>query len=479
MLIPRKPIKPTNDANNRPHGLVTQIMTTTSPHPATATLPKAQVVIVWLRRDLRLTDQAALYYAQRYAKQHSLKVQLVFVFDRAILDLLDDKTDARVTFIHNALTAIQTQLLGQGATLDVFYGSVADAQNHWHQKYDVRAVFVNRDYEPYALQRDATQEAYWTSHNAAWFSYKDQTLLEQNEVLSNTGTPYTVFTPYSRKWRDKLTPYMLKPYPTEKYFGLLHQQAPLPLPTLASMGFACTTIELPPPTVETELLQSYADKRNFPSLPATSRLGVHLRFGTISIRQLAKLAQANSDTFLNELAWRDFYFNILHHFPRVGAGKAFKADYDLIKWRNNEAEFRAWTEGQTGYPIVDAGMRELNTTGFMHNRVRMIVASFLCKHLLIDWRWGEAYFAKKLLDFDLAANNGGWQWAAGSGCDAAPYFRVFNPTLQTEKFDKDLRYIRRWVPEFQDPFRYPRPIVVHEEARKRCLEVYAAALKKV
>lgn len=271
--------------------------------------------------------------------------------------------------------------------------------------------------------------------------------------------------------------FYLKSYPTQKYFANFFQQEAKPLPALESIGFTSTNISFPSKHLNEELVKKYTIQRDFPGIKGTSHLGVHLRFGTISIRELASKVKDLNETFLNELIWRDFYFMILHHFPHINHSKAFRAEYDLIEWRNNVNEFEAWCNGRTGYPIVDAGMRELNTTGYMHNRVRMIVASFLTKHLLIDWRWGEAYFAKKLLDFDFAANNGGWQWAAGSGCDAAPYFRVFNPTLQTERFDKDFKYIRKWVPEFEG-FNYVPPIIKHEDARKRCLDVYAKALKK-
>jgi deoxyribodipyrimidine photo-lyase len=308
-------------------------------------------------------------------------------------------------------------------------------------------------------------------------TYKDQVIFERNEVLKDDGTPYTVFTPYSRKWRATLSESSFKPFETKKYFSSFIRQPLLPIPSLDSMGFKETHTDFPPDHWKKDVILSYSDKRDFPGVQGTTRLGVHLRFGTISIRELAKSAGGINATYLNELIWRDFYHMILWHFPRVGKGKAFKPEYERIKWRNNEKEFQCWCDGLTGYPIVDAGMRELNETGYMHNRVRMIVASFLTKHLLIDWRWGEAYFASKLLDFDLAANNGGWQWAAGSGCDAAPYFRVFNPYLQTKKFDPQFTYIRKWVPEFEG-FDYPKPVVEHEFARKRCLEVYGAALKK-
>jgi deoxyribodipyrimidine photo-lyase len=429
--------------------------------------------IMWFRRDLRLKDNAALYHALKAG----LPVLPIFIFDTEILDQLEDRTDARVSFIHAALQEMQTALLELGSSLEVLHGKPLDCFKALIKKYSIATVYCNHDYEPSAIQRDAAIAAYLDSQHVAYQSYKDQVILEKDEVLKDDGKPYTVFTPYSRKWKSKLTDFHLKAYPVEQYNDHFFKQSPITIPSLKSMGFSASNISFPPKAWKKEIVAKYKAHRDFPALEhGTSKLGVHLRFGTISIRALAIRAKAVSETFLNELIWRDFYHMILWHFPHVGLGKSFKPAYEAIQWRNNETEFKAWCNGQTGYPIVDAGMRELNTTGFMHNRVRMITASFLTKHLLIDWRWGEAYFAQKLLDFDLAANNGGWQWASSSGCDAAPYFRVFNPALQTEKFDKDLKYIRKWVPEFQE-LNYPKPIVVHEVARKRVLEVYAKALK--
>ena len=308
-------------------------------------------------------------------------------------------------------------------------------------------------------------------------TFKDQVIFEQDEILKDDGKPYTIFTPYSRKWKSILNKFYLKAYPTEKYFKNLIKSKSLHFPTLDDIGFKNTAAQFPERLVKKSVIEKYDKLRNFPAIQGTTRLSVHLRFGTISIRKLAQVAIQKNEVWLNELIWRDFYHMILWHFPHVET-KAFKPAYDRIEWRNNPDEFDAWCEGRTGYPIVDAGMRELNTTGFMHNRVRMIVASFLTKHLLIDWRWGEAYFAKKLLDFDLAANNGGWQWAAGSGCDAAPYFRVFNPQLQTEKFDPKMEYIKTWVPELNTE-KYPPPIVDHKVARDRVLKIYKEGLGNI
>lgn len=434
---------------------------------------KPSVNIVWFRRDLRLSDNAALY--------HSLKagtpVLPVFIFDTQILDQLEDKKDKRVAFIHGAISEMQAQLLSMGSSMQVFYGKPMDVFAILADQYIIGTVFTNHDYEPYALERDASVESFLAEKSIGFKTFKDQVIFEKDEVVKDDGKPYTVFTPYSRKWKAKLNAFYLKSYPTEKYFKHFYRQTPLPIPSLSSMGFESVEAVFPSKELNQEIVKKYSQNRDFPALDnGTSKMGVHLRFGTVSIRKIATLAVGLNETYLNELIWRDFYQMILWHFPKVGKGHAFKAEYDKIKWRNDEDEFQKWCEGKTGYPIVDAGMRELIATGFMHNRVRMIVASFLTKHLLIDWRWGEAYFASKLLDFDLSANNGGWQWAASSGCDAAPYFRVFNPYLQTEKFDKDFKYIKKWVPEFQE-FTYPKPIVVHEVARKRVLETYAAALK--
>ncbi|MEA5405439.1 deoxyribodipyrimidine photo-lyase [Arcicella sp. DC2W] len=432
----------------------------------------SKISIFWFRRDLRLHDNAGLYHALK----KGMPVLPIFIFDKNILDKLEDKRDRRVEFIHQALTEIQVSLQELGSSLLVKYGTPEEVFPELLNQYEIESIFTNHDYELYANERDENVREFVTSENIEFNTYKDQVIFEKKEILSGTGTPYTVFTPYSRKWKEKLNEFYLKSYPTEKYFKYFFQTQPFEIPTLASMGFETIGTNFPLKVVRDSIVKNYAEKRDFPAIVGTSRLSVHLRFGTLSIRELARKAISLSETWLNELIWRDFYFNILYNFPHISQGQAFRKEYDKIVWRNNETEFKAWCEGKTGYPIVDAGMRELNATGFMHNRVRMIVASFLTKHLLIDWRWGEAYFAKKLLDFDFAANNGGWQWASGSGCDAAPYFRVFNPTLQTQKFDKNLEYIKKWVPELNS-FEYPQPIVNHDVARKRVLPVYQEALK--
>jgi deoxyribodipyrimidine photo-lyase len=440
--------------------------------PMLSNTMKPTINIIWFRRDLRLNDNAALYNALR----NNNPVVPIFIFDKNILDKLEDKVDRRVEFIHAALTEMQDQLVQLSSSLEVYYGYPIEVYKQLLKKYTIEHVHTNHDYELYALERDQAIKNLLEANGVAFNTYKDQVIFEKTEVTKDDGLPYTVFTPYSRKWKAALKPFHLEAYPTEKYFNNFYKQAVQNISSLESMGF--TSIDKPFPTKELNeaIISKYSTQRDFPAIRGTTKLGVHFRFGTMSIREAARKALELNETYLNELIWRDFYHMIIHHFPHVQKGLAFRKEYDLIEWRNNEDEFNKWCEGKTGYPIVDAGMRELNATGFMHNRVRMITASFLIKHLLIDWRWGEAYFAQKLLDFDFAANNGGWQWAASSGCDAAPYFRVFNPTLQTEKFDKQLQYIRKWVPEFEG-FNYVKPIVKHEDARKRVLEVYAKALK--
>ncbi len=428
--------------------------------------------IFWFRRDLRLEDNAALYHALRA----DAPVLPIFIFDTEILQNLDDKKDRRVALIHFYLLEIKKKLLEMGSDIKILFGKPEQVFEKILLEYDLNAVYCNHDYEPYAESRDKKIKDILEKKGVKFISTKDQCIFEKNEILKDDGKPYTIFTPYSKKWKQKLNPFYLKSYPSEKYFAhFLPCPTKFSTPSLADIGFEHDpTFVLPSAQISDKIIKNYTENRDFPAINGTSRLSVHLRFGTISIRKLAQKAHELNETFLNELIWRDFYMMILWHFPHVVNG-AFKKQYDEIQWRNNESEFAAWCEGKTGYPLVDAGMRELNATGFMHNRVRMVVASFLTKHLLIDWRWGEAYFAEKLLDFDLAANNGGWQWAAGSGCDAAPYFRVFNPKLQTEKFDKNLAYIRLWIPELGD-FSYPTPIVAHEFARVRVLDAYKKAL---
>jgi deoxyribodipyrimidine photo-lyase len=430
------------------------------------------VNIFWFRRDLRLYDNAGLYHALKSKNP----VVPIFIFDKNILDDLEDKKDRRVEFIHTALEEMQQQLTGIGISIEVYYGFPKDVYTALLKRYKIENVFTNSDYEQYAIDRDEAVAGLLKENEVEFYSYKDQVIFEKDEIKKDDDTPYSVFTPYSKKWKAIVNYFYLKSYPVEKYFHNFYKQAPVKIPSLADIGFEKTCEPFPAKQIRQDILHHYKEQRDYPAMQGTSRLSIHLRFGTISVRELARIAQQTSETFLNELIWRDFYQMILWQFPHVRNGESCKKEFDRIWWRNDENEFKAWCEGKTGYPIVDAGMRELNATGFMHNRVRMIAASFLTKHLLIDWRWGEAYFAKKLLDYDYASNNGGWQWAAGTGCDAAPYFRVFNPTLQTEKFDNDLRYIKKWVPELNS-FDYPKPIVEHDFARKRALEAYSKALR--
>jgi deoxyribodipyrimidine photo-lyase len=441
------------------------------------------MIVFWFRRDLRLHDNAGLYHALKIAQKFGEKVVPLFIFDRTILDALTDKRDRRVEFIHRALEEMQSELVQHGSSLVVRYGKPQEVWRHLVDKWSISQVFTNHDFEPYAAERDGMVKKLLNARGAILMTLKDHVIFEKGEVLTADNRPYTVFTPYSKKWKSLVNDFYLKSYPTSEYWPAFWESAPLPIPSLREMGFEPVGEPFPSKTVRDELVQHYDKTRDFPAVQGTTRLSVHLRFGTVSIRELARTAMRLNETWLNELIWRDFYQQILWHFPRV-AHSAFKPTYEAIPWRDvNRDEraaedFAAWKEGRTGYPIVDAGMRELNATGFMHNRVRMITASFLTKHLLLDWRLGEAYFAAKLLDFDLAANNGGWQWAAGTGCDAAPYFRIFNPASQTEKFDKNFAYIRHWVPEL-NTFDYPAPIVEHTFARERALTTYKAALKGV
>jgi deoxyribodipyrimidine photo-lyase len=435
---------------------------------------REQVNIFWFRRDLRLHDNAALYHALK----EGIPVVPVFIFDKEILDKLEDKADRRVAFIHSVLEELQQQLVSNQSSLRVYYGFPIDVFRFLVTEYNIQKVYTNHDYEPYAKERDGKIEEFLKNNQIDFCTSKDQVIFEKSEVLKEDNSPYTVFTPYSRKWKSKLSIFYLSSYPTEKYFHRFLKKEPERIPPLESMGFKKNFYSFPHKNLEEELVRKYNGTRDFPGLEnGTSRLGVHLRFGTVSVREIAAIAKSLNETYLNELIWREFYQMILWYFPRVGQGHAFKPEFEKIEWRNNEREFEMWCNGMTGYPIIDAGIRELNATGFMHNRVRMTVASFLTKHLLIDWRWGEAYFAQKLLDFELASNNGGWQWAAGSGCDAAPFFRIFNPYLQAKKFDDGLKYINKWIPEIND-FSYPTPIVEHEFARKRALEVFGKALAK-
>jgi deoxyribodipyrimidine photo-lyase len=470
--------------------------------PTTSLLPTFKtpillqpIAIFWFRRDLRLSDNAGLYHALK----SGAPVLPLFIFDRNILDDLTDKKDARVEFIHQSLSELKSKLEELGSTLLVRYGKPEEIWPELMREFPIAQVFTNRDYEPYAIAREQSVAAILAEKDIPMRTFKNQVIFEKGEVLKADGTPYTVFTPYSKRWLEKLSSrwrqvvndagesakvsFYLTPYPTEKYFTNLlkiklldeqHRDRVGAMPKLSDIGFAPAGIEFPSTVVSRSVIKNYDKTRDIPGIEGTSRLGIHFRFGTISIREKARHAQTLNATYLNELIWRDFYSQILAYFPHV-VTQPFRLKYEQVEWREAPDDFAKWCAGKTGYPIVDAGMRQLNATGYMHNRVRMIVASFLSKHLLIDWRLGEAYFAQKLLDFDLASNSGGWQWAAGCGTDAAPYFRIFNPSEQTKKFDPDFKYIRKWVPEYGTP-KYPLPMVDHAFARQRCLETYKRAL---
>ena len=429
-----------------------------------------RITLFWFRRDLRLVDNHGL----SQALQSGNPVLPIFIFDRNILDELEVKADARLQFIFDTLEQLNHELAAYGSGLKTYFGTPEEVFRELVKTYLIELVIANRDYEPYAIQRDKSIHALLSDHGILFKGYKDQVIMDRRDVMKADGEPYTVFTPYSRKWKELFRQEMIDPYPVIFSADKLVQMPRQTVMPLAALGFKPVHQEFPAKKVEEELIRDYQDTRNFPGIHGTSRLSVHLRFGTISIRYLVGNAFAWSATYLNELIWREFYMMILYHFPHV-VNNSFRPQYDHIPWLNREDEFDAWCQGRTGYPIVDAGMHELNETGFMHNRVRMITASFLTKHLLIDWRWGEAYFAQQLLDYELASNNGGWQWAAGSGVDAAPYFRIFNPALQIQKFDPHNSYQDQWVPGWQSPD-YPVPIVDHKAARDRAIATFRNAL---
>jgi deoxyribodipyrimidine photo-lyase len=469
--------------------------------------------LVWFRRDLRLADHAALYQALRDGGP----VWCVFVFDRDILDLLPSPQDRRVAFIHAALSELTQALQAKGGGLIVRHGSARSIIPQLAAELDAESVFINHDYEPAALERDAAVERSLQQQGRRLLSFKDQVIFERSEVLTGQGKPYSVFTPYKKAWLAKLEAFYLKPYPVERY---LHALAPFdhhwhqPLPALAALGFEPSDLQQigyrTGVSGAEHLLQdflaridSYRLQRDFPAVKGPSYLSPHLRFGTLSIRRVAALALertrgADSEgaaTWLSELIWREFYAQILHHHPHV-VGHAFRPEYDRLQFEDRPQWLQAWKQGMTGYPLVDAAMRQLSSTGYMHNRLRMVTASFLVKDLQIDWRHGEQHFADLLIDFDLSSNNGGWQWAASTGCDAQPWFRIFNPVTQSERFDPQGRFIRRYVPELNAvPLRwlhapwqmpaleqqalhvsigkdYPLPLIAHDQARAQTLERY-------
>ncbi len=431
-----------------------------------------KVSVFWFRRDLRLEDNVGFLEALK----GDCPVLPIFIFDSEILDKLP-KDDARVTFIHETLDKMRQTLQSEHkSSVALFHGKPMEVFKSLTKEYDIKAIYTNHDYEPYARQRDEEIDAFLKEQHIDFKTFKDQVIFEKDEVVKDDGKPYVVYTPFKNKWKSLFNADHLTIHYTSEYMDNLIAHTKLPNLSLSDMGFSTAAITVPDYTVTPTLVQNYEDTRNFPAKEnGTSRLGPHLRFGTVSVRKMMKKAIAEeNEVFWSELIWREFFMQILWHFPHT-KDKAFRAKYDRIEWRNNEEEFEKWKNGMTGYAFVDAGMRELNATGFMHNRVRMLVASFLCKHLLIDWRWGEAYFAEKLLDYDMSANVGNWQWAAGSGVDAAPYFRIFNPMTQIDKFDKQKEYIHRWVPELQE-LTYPEKMVDHKMARERCLKTYKEAV---
>ena len=427
------------------------------------------ITVFWFRRDLRLHDNHGLFEALK----NSNEVLPVFIFDKTILNKLSVKKDKRVSFIHQTIKKINDELLKVGSSLMVLNDEPINAFKTISESFTIKDIFANHDYEPYAIDRDLKIKEWLKAKNISFHTFKDQVIFEMEEVMKPDGNPYTIFTPYSKIWKRKLAEEKIKPFASENLLSNLIKTKPFHFPALHEIGFENSEDEFSPIIIDSNLISNYHLTRNLPAVNGTSKLSIHLRFGTVSVRKLAKVALELNEQWLNELIWREFFMMILFHFPYV-VNKSFKKKYEHIKWRNNETEFKKWCDGETGYPIVDAGMRELNQTGLMHNRVRMVVASFLTKHLLIDWLWGEAYFAEKLLDYELSSNNGNWQWAAGCGCDAAPYFRIFNPSEQTKKFDTDMLYIKKWINNFTAD--YLPPIVEHTFARKRALEVFKKSL---
>ena len=424
------------------------------------------MTIFWFRRDLRLLDNTGL----NLALLKSNDVQPIFIFDKNILEELPND-DPRVNFLYDELLKINNELKTYNSSLKIFYGKPLDVFKQLSQENPELKVYTNRDYEPYAIARDEEINKLLLENGSELISSKDQVIFEKNEVVKNDGLPYTVFTPYKNKWLAKFKEegfHLELKLNSKNFYKSNHE-----FPSMEELGFKKSSIKVPPFSLDR--VHNYEETRNFPSLDSTSKIGPHLRFGTVSIREIVSKVKDLNDTYLSELIWREFFMQILWHFPKV-VHENFRPKYNFIKWRNNEEEFEKWCKGQTGYPLVDAGMRELNQTGFMHNRVRMVTAGFLCKHLLIDWRWGEAYFAKKLLDYELSSNNGNWQWSAGTGCDAAPYFRVFNPSEQIKKFDKQNTYINKWVEDLNE-FSYPNPVVEHAFARNRAIASYKEGLE--
>lgn len=428
-----------------------------------------EIVIFWFRRDLRFYDNTGLYHALK----SKYNVLPLFIFDTNIIKKLDNPSDARISFIYQELKNLHEKFLSMDSGLEVRIGEPLEVFKQLTKKYTIPAVFTNHDYEPYAIVRDRKVLDYLETQNIQFKTFKDQVIFEKNEIVKKDGKPYTIFTPYSKVWKKAYESLTDKSYPSEEHLQNLLKFTSN-FPAIEKLGFKPVKMDFSPSVIPIDIIKNYDKTRDYPSIEGTSRLSVHLRFGTISIRELTSKAKNLNSTFLNELIWREFYMMILYHFSYV-ENKPFKKKYEHIEWNNDEKDFEKWKKGETGYPFVDAGMRQLNETGWMHNRLRMITASFLTKHLLIDWRWGEAYFAEKLLDYELASNNGGWQWAAGTGCDAAPYFRIFNPYTQQKRFDPKGKFIQQWVPGIQSK-KTIKPIIDHKFARERALATYKRAL---
>ena len=426
-----------------------------------------EITLFWMRRDLRLVDNHGLYQALKKEKG----VLPLFIFDQEWLEACGDKTDARVTFVHDRLMALQRDLVLLGSTLCLCYGKVKEVFKVLMDSVKIKAVYTNKDYDPKPLAQIEEVKGLLAKGEISLYRYKDHVIFEEKEVVKDDGESYVLFTPYMRKWQAIYRPEHSKPFPTADYFGHLWRGAePFPLLSLNDLGFGRTEKFLPEAKIDRNILKRYVWGRNYPAMGGTTRIGVHLRYGTISIREAVNVGLAESESWLSQLIWREFFMMILANHPYVVDGP-FRQSYAYVPWRHDEEGFKVWCEGRTGFPIVDAGMRELNQTGFMHNRVRMITASFLVKCLLIDWRWGEAYFGEQLLDHELALNNGNWQWVAGCGTDSMPSYRIFSPERQTKRFDPDHSYIRKWVPEYNTP-EYPPPMLDYKEARKRTLEAY-------
>jgi deoxyribodipyrimidine photo-lyase len=430
------------------------------------------LTIFWFRRDLRLFDNKGLHYALK----ENTSILPVFIFDASILNKLETPNDQRVNFIYQTVQDLKSRLEKMNSTIMVLYGEPLELFSSLIQQYKIKNLYLNRDYEPYTVERDRKIRELFEKNNIEVKEYKDQVIFERDEIVKDNGDPYSVFTPYMNRWKNAFSLHETHEFPIDTHLDNFYTGKPFPMPSMQEIGFQASNFSFPGREIDKTVLSNYGENRDYPFLNATSRLGVHLRFGTISIRQTVQKAGQINTVWFDQLIWREFFMMILWHHPRI-VDQSFKEKYDFIDWRNDEKEFQAWCDGRTGYPFVDAGMRQLNETGYMHNRVRMITASFLTKHLLIDWRWGEAYFAQKLLDYELASNNGGWQWAAGSGCDAAPYFRIFNPQRQVKRFDPEMKYIRKWIKEY-DTDAYPKPIVDHKFARERALKEYKKALNQ-